>query len=249
MVERPDRHERLPGRARRVLTLAGPGEQRVAGLLGVELLELLVGDATGPHRRVVRRLAGHRHDATRLRLHHHRCAAVGGVVAPGHLVEGAPRGRDRGVQLLLHVSLHLGVDRGDQRVTGLRLGLTRVAQHATHGVDRDQLAPGLTTQVGVVGLLDPGPADHRGAVDRVVLRLVRLVELALGDRAEIAEHVRPVDAVRRGVGAHALLLRQHPGVVLGLLQHLDRDLLLHVASHRDRLVGRAVPAGPLDRPG
>ena len=153
------------------------------------------------------------------------------------------------VELLLDVSLHLGVDRGDQRVPGGRLDLAGVAQHAAHGVDRHLLVAGLAAQALVVGLLDAGPADDRGAVDRGVVVLVRLVELALGDRAEVAEHVGRVDAVRRGVGAHALLLRQHAGVVLGLLEHLDRDLLRDVAGHRHRLVGRAVPAGARLGPG
>ena len=56
-----------------------------------------------------------------------------------------------------------------------------------------------------------------------------------------------VDAVRLGVGAHALLLRQHGRVVLGLLEHLHRDLLRDVTGDRHRLVRRPVPAGALHR--
>ena len=78
--------------------------------------------------------------------------------------------------------------------------------------------------------------------------LLRRIELVLGDRAEVAEHVREVDAVGARVGADALLLGEHGGVVLGLLEDLQRDPLLHVGGDRDRLEGRAVPAGAGDAP-
>ncbi len=125
----------------------------------------------------------------------------------------------------------------------------RVAEHPTHRVDGHLLVAGLAAQPRVVRLLDAGAAHDRGAVDRVVVVLLRLIELALGDRAQVAEHVGTVHAERRGVGADALLLGQHAGVVLGLLEHLDRDLLRDVAGHRHGLVRRAVPAGALHRPG
>ena len=75
---------------------------------------------------------------------------------------------------------------------------------------------------------------------------LRRVELVLGDRAEVAEHVREVDAERARVGAHALLLGEHGRVVLGLLEDPQRDPLLHVGGDRDGLVRRAVPAGAGD---
>ena len=95
-------------------------------------------------------------------------------------------------------ALDLGVDRGDERVAGLALDLAVVAEHATHGVDRHPPVAGHAAQPGVVLLLDAGAADRRGAVDRAVAVRLGLVELVLGDRAEVAEHVGEVDAVRRG---------------------------------------------------
>ncbi len=153
------------------------------------------------------------------------------------------------MQLLLDVGLDVGVDRGDQGVARGGLDGAGVPEHAAHGVDGDQLVAGLAAEVLVVGPLDAGPAHDRGPVERGVLVLVGLLELTGGDRAEVAEHVSAVDAVRRGVGAHAVLLGQHAGVLLSLLQQLDRDPLRDVAGHRDRLVGRAVPAGAADRAG
>src|SRR6478735_10698659 len=45
VVERTDRHDRLPRRPRRELTLAGPAQQRVVGLGGVQARQLLLADA------------------------------------------------------------------------------------------------------------------------------------------------------------------------------------------------------------
>ena len=123
--------------------------------------------------------------------------------------------------------------------------LTRVAEHAAHRVDGDPLVARAAAEVLVVLLLQPGPADDRRAVHRVVALVLGLVELLDGDRAEVAEHVRGVDAVRRGVGADALRLDQHRREVLALLHDRDRDLLTDVLGDRHRLVGRAVPAGAL----
>ena len=53
----------------------------------------------------------------------------------------------------------------------------------------------------------------------------RDVVLVLGDRAEVAQHVGEVDAEGSRVGADVLLLGEHAGVVLGLLEHPQGDVL------------------------
>src|SRR6478735_748621 len=242
VVERADGHDRLPGRAGRELALRGPAEQRVVRALVVEARELLLADPTDPDRGVVRRLAGHRDDPAGLGLHDHDRAGVGDVVPAGHLVEGRARLLDRRVQLLLDEPLHLRVDARHQGRAGLPGDLAVVAEHPAHGVDRDAAVARHAAQPPVVLLLDAGPADRRGAVDRGVVLGLGGVELVLGDRAEVAQHVREVDAVRRRVGAHALLLGDDAREVLGLLEDPQGDGLLHVGRDRDGLVGRAVPA-------
>ena len=163
----------------------------------------------------------------------------------GDLVVGLPRGLDRRGQLLLDHRLHPRVDRRHQGVPGLRGHLGLVADHPAHRVDRHLLVAGHPAQPRVVLLLDAGPAHHRGAVDGPVAVLLRLVVLLAGDRAEVAEQVRGVDAVRRRVGAQALLLGGHAREVLGLLEHPQRHRLGHVDRDRHRLERRPVPAVPL----
>ena len=137
VVERPDGHERLPGRARGELALVRARQQRVARLLRVEPGELLAGDAADPLAGVVGRLAGHRDHTAGLRLEHDRGPGVGAVVAVGDRVVRRARGRDRLMQCLLGHALDPGVDRGDQRVAGSAPDLALLAQHAAHRVDRD----------------------------------------------------------------------------------------------------------------
>ena len=129
------------------------------------------------------------------------------------------------------------------------LHLAGVAEHAAHRVDRDPLVARPAAEVLVVLLLQPGPADHGRAVHGGVVLGLGLVELGLGDRAEVAEHVGGVDAVRRRVGPHVLGLHQHRREVLLLLHDRDGDLLADVLGDRHGLVGRAVPAGARDRAG
>ena len=74
-------------------------------------------------------------------------------------------------------------------------------------------------------LLEPGPADDRGAVHRCRCSSLAWSSSSVGDRAEVAEQVRGVDAVRRRVGAHVLRLGEHRREVLALLHDRDRDLL------------------------
>ena len=62
-----------------------------------------------------------------------------------------------------------------------------------------------------------------------------LLELAGGDRAEVADDVGEVHAVRAGVGADALLLRDDRGVVLRLLEDPQRDRWTDVGGDRDGL--------------
>ena len=69
------------------------------------------------------------------------------------------------------------------------------------------------------------------------------LELTGRDRAEIADDVGEVHAVRPRVGALALLLGDDGRVVLRLLQDPQGDGLPDVGGHRHRLVGRAVPGG------
>ena len=145
-------------------------------------------------------------------------------------------------ELALDDRLHLGVDRGDERVAGRALDDRVVAEHPAHRVDRDPVVAGQAAQPLVVLLLDAGTADDRGAVEGAVVALGGEVVLVLGDRAEVAQDVGEVDAVGAGVGADVLLLGQHAGVVLGLLEHPQRDVLGDVGGDRHRLVGRAVPA-------
>ena len=225
-------------------------EQRGAGLLGVEVRQLGLGDAADPDARVVRRLAGHRDHAPGLRLEHDGGAGVGDVVAVPVTGSGVAR-----AVLIVRASCRsttawtLASIEVTRVSPGLLGDLAVVAQHAAHRVDGDPLVAGHAAQPAVVGLLDAGPADLGGAVDGDVGVLLGGVELVLGDRAEVAEQVRGVDAVRLGVGAHRLLGGHHGGVVLGLLEDPQRDLLLDVGGDRDRLVGRAVPARAADTAG
>ena len=155
---------------------------------------------------------------------------------------GRPGELDRVGELALDDALHLGVDRGDQGVAGLAGDLAVVAQHPAHRVDGDGAVAGHAAQPPVVLLLDTGPADDRGAVDRRVVGLLRDVVLVGGDRAQVAEHVGQVDPERPRVAAHALLLGQHGRVVLGLLEDPQGDGLADVGGHGDGLVRRTVPA-------
>jgi hypothetical protein len=167
----------------------------------------------------------------------------------GDGVDGLAGGPDRRLELLLHDRLDTRVDRGDEGVPGPTLDLPGVAEHASHAVHGNPFVAGFATEVLVVLLLDSGAPHHRGPVHGGVALVLRLVELALGDRAEVAEQVRGVDAVRRRVGTHTDRLGQHGGVVLALLQDGHRGLLRDVLGDRDRLVGRAVPACAGHRPG
>ena len=243
---RARRHERLPGRAGRELPLHRATEQRGPGLLGVEPGELRLGDAADPDAGVVGRLAGHRDDATGVGLHHHDRARVGDVVAARDVVVGGPGGADRLGELLLDDTLDLGVDRGDEGVAGLAGDLALLADHPAAGVDRDPLVAGHSAQPRVVLLLHAGTTHRRGAVDRTVTGAAGRVVLLLGDGAEVAEHVGEVDAERLGVGADALLLGDHRGVVLRLLEDPQGDPLGHVACDRHGLEGRPVPAHARD---
>ncbi len=224
-------------------------QQRRAGLLGVEPGQLLLADAADPDVGVVRRLAGHRHDAAGLRVEDHRGAGVGLVVPAGHRVDLGALERDPLGELLLDDRLHLGVDGGDEGVAGRALDHAVVAEHPAHRVDGDAVVAGQPAQPLVVLLLDAGTADDRGAVEGAVVALCGEVVLVLGDRAEVAEHVREVDAERARVGADVLLLGEHARVVLGLLEHAQCDVLRDVGGDRHRLVGRAVPADVADAAG
>ncbi len=241
--QRPRAHDRLPRRAGGELSLGGAEEKRRTCLGGVEPRQRLGGDAAHPDAGVVGRLAGHRDDPTVGRVHHDGGAGVGDVVAVGDGVAGGASGLDRLLELLLDDSLDARVDGGDERVTGPAVGLAGGAEHPAHGVDGDRAVAREAAQVLVVLLLQPRPAHDRGAVHRLVLGRLRLVELLLGDRAQVAQQVGGVDAVRRGIGAHGLLLDEHRREVLALLHDRDRDLLPDVLGHRHRLVGRPVPAG------
>ena len=145
-------------------------------------------------------------------------------------------------QLALHDALHLGVDGRHERVAGLAGHLAVVAEHPAHRVDGDGAVAGHAPQPPVVLLLDTGAADDRGAVDRRVPVVLRLVVLVGGDRAEVPQHVREVDAERPRVAADALLLGQHRGIVLRLLEDPQGHGLADVGGDGDGLVRRAVPA-------
>ena len=123
----------LPGRPGRVLALGDPVQDRL-GVPGPEQRgELLLGDAAGPHRRVVGRVAGHR-DHPAGGGHHHRGAGGGAGVA------GRLGLADGGGQRVLGELLDLRVEAGDQGVAGDRCGPPDGPGDVARGVDRDLLA-------------------------------------------------------------------------------------------------------------
>src|SRR5699024_75159 len=93
--ERPGRHHRFPGRTGRQLRLRRPRQQGFARLLGVQPLELVVGDTSDPDRRIVGRVARHRDHTTVVRVEDDHRARRRLEVAARDLVVGAPRLHDR----------------------------------------------------------------------------------------------------------------------------------------------------------
>ena len=228
--------------ARRELALVGPGQQRGAGRVAGQARVVGLGDAAGEHVGVVGRRAGHRHHAAGPGVQHDRGRRVGGVrLAVGR--RGLRAGPlHRVVQLALGDRLDPGVDRGHQVVAVHRRLGGQGRLRVPDDVHRDLRLAFLATQVGVVGLLQAGPADQVGALQHLALGCGG-GEFALGDRRQVAEDVRGVQAVGRREAADGLGAGGHAGEEFALLGDLQRLLHRDVARDRDRLQQRAVPTG------
>ena len=199
-----------------------------------QVAELALRDPVGPDRRVVVRVARHRHDPAAGRLHHRRALVDAVTRRPGSA--------DRAVECLLRDRLHLGVDRGHERVAGLRGRAADGGEHVARRVHRDDLAARLAGQVRVVLGLEAGLADQVVAREAGLGYVVGR-HLRLGDRLQVAEHLGRVGAVRHRVVDHRLERRGDPDEDLRLLHDLQRDRVADVLRHRDRLVRRPGPAG------
>jgi hypothetical protein len=73
--------------------------------------------------------------------------------------------------------------------------------------------------------------------------VLRLLDLLVGDRREVAEDLGGVGLARARVAAHGLGLGGDAGEVLGALADLEGLLGGGLVGDGDGLVGRAVPAG------
>ncbi len=228
-----------PGRA---LALDGPVEQRVVGVLVGQGRVVAAGDAADPHVRVVVGGRGHRDDAARVVLDDDGRAGVRLEVAARHVVVLVPRRLHGADQLALDDRLHPGVERGDQVGAGLGALALRLAEHAAELVHFVTGHARVAAQVAVVGPFQAGTPDLVGTQQRRV-GVLGLLDLLVGDRREVAEDLRGVRALRRGVAAHGGRLGAHAGEVLGALADLERLLRGGLVGDGDGLVGRAVPAG------
>ena len=155
---------------------------------------------------------------------------------------------DGGPQLLLGRGLHLCVDRRDEVVAGLGLGLRQGAAHRALVVDRQGLDARRAAQVVVVLPLEAGAPDQVGTLQHPLVAhpdpraCAAFGQLLVGDRAEIAELVSGVGAERLRILTHGRELCRNPGEVLATFHDLQRHLGVGLVGHRDRLVGRAVEA-------
>jgi hypothetical protein len=144
-------------------------------------------------------------------------------------------GRDGAVELLLDDRLDARVDAGHQRSAGCRGDRLLIAGGPSLGVDAHARGSRHAAKGTVVAALETRAAHQRAAVESVDTVILGLGELAGGDRSQVAEQMRGVDAEASRVRAHAALFDDHRRVVLGLLLQRDRDVLGHVFLDGHRL--------------
>lgn len=192
LVAGPDgraRGDHLEDGARGGHALDAPVEQRVVRALAGEAGVVLAGDAADPGVGVVVGLGGHRDDAAGLGLHDDDGARVGLVLAAGDVVGLVADDLHRVLELVLRDGLDPGVDARDEGGSGhARVGLG-LAHDPAEVVDLVRGDFRLAAQLPVVGALDSGAADLVGPQVRRV-GVLGLLDLVVGDRREVAEHLR-----------------------------------------------------------
>lgn len=241
-VDRGRGRDDLEDRAGGGLSLDGAVQQRVVGVLAGEVGVVLAGDAADPGVGVVAGVGGHRHHPAGLGLHHDHGTRIGLVVGAGVLVVHLAGVLHGLLELLLRYGLHAGVDAGDDARAALALLALGLADDPAEVVDLIAGDGGLAAQIAVVRTLQTGPADLVGAQERRA-GVLGLVDLLVGHRREVTEHLGGVGVAGLGVAAHGGGFGADAGERLGAFADLEGLLGGGLVGDRDRLVGRTVPAG------
>ena len=237
-LQRRERRDRLPGRARRIHPVDRAVQRRVVHLLGGRASEALCREPLGRHAagidaRVVGRVGRHREDRAVARVERHDRAAVC-LVLPVSVREP-----DSVADRVLGRALQLEVERQANRLARLlRPNEHEVAAGMPEGVDGELLEPGLAAKVAVVGRLEPTLADR---VAGLVAVLAQALQLGGGDLRDVAEQLRREGAV----GVAAQEGRDDPDareLLLVLVDVVDRRVALDRLAHGHRR-DRVVPAG------
>ena len=239
LLHRGERGHGLEDRARRIRAEGRAVERRVVLQRGRLRRQPLIGelphrDAAGEHRRLVRRRRREREDRAVRRVEGDDRAAVRRPLAV------AVREADSVLERLLGGLLELQVEREAQRVPRLR------QRRGDHGAARvvgrvhvQPLGAGDAAQVRVVARLDAGLAD---LVAGLVALLRLALQLARGDLADVAEHLRGERAIR--VVPDVAPFDGHAGKLARVLGEVDDHRLARRVTHDD---GRERIAGaPLD---
>ena len=208
------RHEGLEGRARWIGAVEGAIDHRLVGRF-VEFLPTLRIDAIDEQ--------------------------VGVVVGYRDQRQNAAGGRFDGNQRTLSVAegllgdtLQFNVDGERQVVAGHRRGAGQGTHRTAAGIDFHLFETGVAMQVELIVLLQSGLAEMiRSAIVRVQILLLDLFQIAVGNPANVAQHVR-------GEGAARILAKQarldlHAGKTIAMGDELRHFLVRQPRPDRQRL--------------